>query len=90
MTGATHLPPPPHMPSCHAQGQLHLLYILFNNIAIIPKKRRVLFPHFLKCVSDILIMFHVLYDQVLNEQMKNILHQMTSRHNVSECQVILM
>jgi hypothetical protein len=50
----------------------------------------VLFPHFLKCVSDILIMFYVLFDQVLNEEMKNILHQMASRSNDSECQVILM
>jgi hypothetical protein len=54
------------------------------------KKRGVQLPHFLKCVSDILNMFNVFYDQVLNEQMKNILHQMTSRSNVSECQVILM
>ena len=36
MNVTTHLPP--HIPSCHEQGQLHLLYILFNTIAIKQKR----------------------------------------------------
>jgi hypothetical protein len=68
MNGATHLHTHTHIPSCHEQGQLHLLYILLTLIQTYKKGRvGVLFPHLPKCVSDILIMFHVLFDQVLNE-----------------------